>query len=190
MKIQRARIAWNRLFSLRRGMSKRIRPAAIVAAMVTTLMAAPVVAAQLPARVPGLWQSTTTVTGPDGQALPHAMDVVTVSCVDALDDQKFFTSGESACSSLKISGSGGHYSIAGTCSDAGRELKIHETLVYVDAKNMRLKAVYGTKSGPMTVTSALQWQGACLPGMRPGDEGNISGGVFNKTDNINDTANQ
>lgn len=154
------------------------------------MMAGPVAAAQLPAREPGLWQSVTTVTGPNGQALPHALNVVTVSCVDSLNDQKFFTSEKSACTKLQISGGGSHYSIVGTCADVGRELKIHETLMYSGSKNVQLKAVYDTRNGRLTVTSALQWQGACLPGMLPGDEGSISGGVFKKADNINDTANQ
>ena len=32
--------------------------------------------------------------------------------------------------------------------------------------------------------------GGCLPGMMPGDEGNIVNGAFSKADNINDPANQ
>jgi hypothetical protein len=167
-------------------MMKRIVPALVLA----STLCAPAVAASLPSRASGLWQSTTTVTGPNGQPLPNAANVVTVSCVDELNDQKFFTSEQSDCSSLAISGGGGSYSIDGTCEGQGRLVKIHETLVYADAKNMQLTAVYAGKSGRMTVTSQLQWQGACLPGMQPGDEGNVSGGTFIKSDNINDSANQ
>ena len=157
--------------------------------VLSTLFAAPALAADLPARVPGLWQSTTTVIGPDGKPLANAVDVVTVSCVDAQDDQKFFTSEQSACSSLTISGSGNSYSIDGACNGQGKTMRIHETLVY-GAKDMQLKAVYNGTAGQMTVESTLQWQGECLPGMEPGDEGNVTGGAFSKTDNINDTANQ
>jgi len=162
---------------------KRIAPAFALASM----LASPAMAANLPARAVGLWQSVTTVTGPDGQPLPNAANVVTVYCVDQMNDQKFFTSNQSACSSLTISGSGSNYSIDGVCQGAGR---IHETLVYADSKNLQLTAVYDGKVGHTTLTSQFQWQGACLPGMQAGDEGNISGGVFSKTDNINDTANQ
>jgi hypothetical protein len=166
-------------------MTKRILSGFFLA----TLIAAPAVAAQLPARAPGLWQSTTTVTGPDGKPLSNAVNVVTVSCIDALNDQKFFTSNQSACASLTISGKGNSYSIDGSCNGQGQTVHIHETLVY-GAKDLQLQAVYNGAEGAMTVTSQLAWQGECLPGMQPGDEGNIAGGVFSKSDNINDTANQ
>lgn len=155
------------------------------------LAAGPAFAADLPARAPGLWQSTATVTGPDGKPLENAVNVVTVSCVDALNDQKFFTSEQSACSSLSISGGdAGSYSIDGICTGQSGKLKIHETLVYTDAKDVQLKAVYAGSAGPMTVSSQLQWQGQCLAGMMPGDEGNAANGTFDKTDNINDSSNQ
>ena len=151
---------------------------------------APALADGLPSREPGLWQSTTTVTGPDGKPLANAVNVVTVSCVDALNDQKFFTSEHNACSSLSISGNGSNYKIDGTCNAQTGPTNIHETLTYEDPKDLQLKAVYSASAGPMTVTSQLQWQGPCLDGMQPGDEGNIAGGVFSKADNINDPANQ
>jgi hypothetical protein len=167
-------------------MTKRIFSGVFLA----SLISAPAMAADLPSRTPGLWQSTTTVTGPDGQPVANAVNVVTVSCVDVLNDQKFFTSYQSACSSLTISGKGNSYSIDGTCSRQGETAKIHETLIYSGPQALQLKAVYDGDSGKMTVTSQLQWQGNCLPGMQPGDEGNIAGGVFTQTDNINDSLNQ
>jgi hypothetical protein len=167
-------------------MTKRIFSGLFLA----VLISAPAVAADLPSRAPGLWQSTTTVTGPDGKPLANDTDVVTVSCVDALDDQKFFTSNQNACTSLTISGSGSNYSIDGACNGPGQSVQIHETLVYADAKNVMLTAIYNAATGQMTVTSRLQWQGDCLPGMMPGDEGSLTGGMFNKADNINDTGNQ
>jgi hypothetical protein len=167
-------------------MTKRIFSGLFLA----SLISAPALAADLPSRAPGLWQSTTTVTGPDGKPLANAVNAVTVSCVDALNDQKFFTSNQSACSSLNITGSGNSYSIDGACNGRGQAVQIHETLVYADAKDLQLTAVYNGAQGQMTVTSQLQWQGDCLPGMQPGDEGNYTGGVFSKTDNINDSFNQ
>lgn len=147
-------------------------------------------AATLPARDPGLWQSTTTVTGPDGKPLANATDVVTVSCVDPANDTKFFLSDASKCTNLDISGSGGKYAINGTCRQQGRELNIDETLDYASSKAVTLTAKYDAPMGQLTVTSKLQWQGPCLPGMEPGDEGSIQNGVFSKVDNINDQANQ
>ena len=169
-------------------MTKRIVSGLFLAAFIS----APALAADLPSRTPGLWQSTTTVTGPDGKPLANAVNVVTVSCVDALNDQKFFTSEQSACTRLTISGSGNHYSIDGTCSGQGmgQAVQIHETLVYAGSQALQLTAAYNGASGQMTVTSQLQWQGGCLPGMAPGDEGNLAGGVFSKADNINDSSNQ
>jgi hypothetical protein len=148
------------------------------------------VAATLPARAPGLWQSTTTVTGANGQPLPHADNVVTVSCVDPATDIKFFISGQSACSTMNISGSGSSYAIDGTCTDQGKPVKIQETLTYASAQNVTLTAALDSSMGPVTVTSQLQWQGACLDGMQPGDEGNIVNGAFSKADNITDSDNQ
>lgn len=168
-------------------MIKRIVPGLFIAA----LIAAPALAADLPQRAPGLWQSTSTVMGPDGKPLANAQNVVTLSCVDALDDQKFFTSEQNACTSLNISGSGNSYSIDGSCKGqgVGQAVHIHETLVYGE-KDLQLQAVYNGPEGAMTVTSQLQWQGECPAGMQPGDEGSITGGIFTKSDNINDTGNQ
>ena len=149
-------------------------------------VAGPALADGLPARAPGLWQSTTTVDGPDGQPLANAVDVMTVSCVDALNDQKFFLSNQSACTSLTVSQSGSSYRIDGVCSQNGKPAKIDETLDYADTKDVTLTA----KLGQMTVHSQLQWQGECLAGMEPGDEGDIENGAFVKADNINDQANQ
>ncbi len=154
------------------------------------LIAAPALAADLPFRAPGLWQSRADVTGPDGQPLPNAENVVTLSCVDARDDQKFFTSEQSACSGLKITGKGVAYQIDGTCNGPNGALAIHESLIYANPKNVSLQAVYSGANGKMVVSAHLQWQGPCLAGMQPGDEGNITNGAFSKTDNINDPANQ
>ena len=148
--------------------------------------AGPALADGLPAREPGLWQSTSTVTGPDGRPLANAVNVVTVSCVDALTDQKFFLSNQSACNNLTVSGGGNTYRIDGTCSGNGKTSAIHETLDYADSKDVTLTA----KLGQMTVHSQLQWQGMCPDGMQPGDEGGIENGAFVKADNINVQANQ
>lgn len=154
------------------------------------LITVPAFAAKLPARTPGLWQSTTTVTGPNGKPLPGVAAMVTVSCVDALNDQKFFTADKSACSSLSITGSGNRYAIDGVCTEQDHNVTIHETLLYSGPQALQLTATYNGPSGQMTVTSQMHWQGQCLPGMQPGDEGSLTGNVFTKTDNINDSANQ
>ena len=151
---------------------------------------APAVAASLPARAAGLWQSTSTVTGPDGKPLANATNVVTVSCVDPATDLKFFLSGANACSSLDIEGSGSSFTINGSCKQMGKVVNIHEALNYADAQDVTLTASWAGDAGQMTLTSQLKWQGDCLAGMVPGDEGNIVGGAFSKADNINDPDNQ
>jgi hypothetical protein len=147
-------------------------------------------AATLPSRAPGLWQSVSIVRGPDGAILPNADNVVTVTCVDAENDAKFFTSGESACTQLNMSGAGQHFTINGACSELGRKMTIHEILFYQDAQNVQLQARLNLPAGPINIAARLRWQGACLPGMMPGDEGSIVNGVFSKADNINDPANR
>jgi Protein of unknown function (DUF3617) len=150
----------------------------------------PAMAATLPARTPGLWQSTTTVTGADGKPIANAANVVTVSCIDPATDLKFFTSGGSACASLTITGSEANYTIDGSCTQQGKPVQIHEALTYSGPQHVTLRATLGSPGGPVTVSSELHWQGACPAEMVPGDEGSMAGGVFNKADNIDDPVNQ
>jgi hypothetical protein len=147
-------------------------------------------AATLPQRQPGLWQSTTNVTTPSGHPVPHGSNIISVSCVDSATDIKFFTSGESHCSNLAITGGGGTFSIDGTCSNFGAPTTIHETLTYASPQSVTLNAVVQSPTGPLNVTSQLVYQGDCLPGMVPGDEGSVVNGAFSKADNINDSDNQ
>ncbi len=72
----------------------------------------------------------------------------------------------------------------------GKPVRIHEHLTYAGPQSVALKASLETATGPITVVSRLQWQGQCLAGMMPGDEGNMVNGLFSKTDNINDSINQ
>jgi len=133
-----------------------------------------------------MWQSTTTVTDAKGNPLPAAQNIVTVSCVDPATDFKFLTSGASQCKSLNISGSGSNYTITGTCQAPGKLVNLNVTLNYTDSQNVTLNAVIDSAQGPLTVTSQLAYQGDCLPGMQPGDEGSIVNGTFSKADNILD----
>ncbi|MBU6449663.1 MAG: DUF3617 family protein [Rhodospirillales bacterium] len=141
-------------------------------------------AAQLPARASGLWQSTTSVTGPDGQPMAQAQNVVTLTCVDPATDWKFLLSGQGRCGQLNVSGAGGIYAIDGSCAQPGGMATIHETLDYASNKAVQLNAEIATSSGKMRVVSALQWQGPCLDGMEPGDEGQLVDGNFVKAGNI------
>lgn len=141
--------------------------------------------AQLPARAPGLWQSTTNVTGPDGQPMAQAQNVVTLTCVDPVTDWKFLLSGQGHCNQLNLSGAGADYTIDGSCQQPGGQVEIHETLDYVSNKTVQLNAVFTTPSGKMSVASSLEWQGPCLSGMQPGDEGQVEDGNFVKAGNIN-----
>jgi len=148
-------------------------------------------AAALPARQAGMWLSSTVATLPDGTKYQGGQPVVTVTCVDATDDQKFFLSGGSACSTLAVSGSGASYRIDGTCQHAGKPVTVHETLNYVDARTVELAGTVDAGNGPITLTAELKYAGECVPGMQPGDEGSLdANGNFDKTDNINDFQNQ
>lgn len=169
----------NRLANVR-GMIKRMASGLVLAVS----LAGWAQAADLPARAPGLWRSSTSVTGPDGQTV--ARDVVTLTCIDPATDQAFLLSGQSRCSKLNISGAGADYKINGTCAQPGGTVTIDETLHYASHKDVQLKADVHDAAGEMSLTSALQWQGVCLPGMQPGDEGREVNGAFVKTGNIND----
>jgi hypothetical protein len=148
-------------------------------------------AASLPARQPGMWQSSTVVTMPDGTKAGGGVPVVTVTCVDALDDQKFFLINGSACSSLNVSGQGTQYRIDGTCAHAGKPVTVHETLNYADAQTVELAGTVDTGTGPIKLNAEIKYAGACPSGMNPGDEGSLdANGNFDKTDNINDFDNQ
>lgn len=118
--------------------------------------------------------------------MPQAQNVVVLSCVDAATDQKFLLSGSGACSQLKVSGAGGHYKIEGVCKQGGGQVRIDEALTYVGDKSVLLKAALKAPGGTVTMTSSLHWQGPCLPGMEPGDEGAMVDGRFSKSGNIND----
>jgi hypothetical protein len=142
-------------------------------------------AATLPARQPGLWQSTTTVTDSKGTPLPHAAGIVTVSCVDPATDLKFFFSGTSQCTSVHVDGADPTYVITGNCKDEfGKPVKINESLTYASLQSVALTAIIASPNGPLHVTSQLAYQGDCLPGMQPGDEGDIENGAFSKADNV------
>jgi len=148
-------------------------------------------AASLPARQPGMWRSSTEVTLPNGTLAGGGTPVVTVTCVDALNDQKFFLINGSACSSLNVSGQGTQFRIDGTCAHKGKPVTVHETLRYVDSGTVELAGTVDTGAGAYTLNGELKFQGACPAGMQPGDEGSIdTNGNFDKTDNINDFDNQ
>jgi hypothetical protein len=144
----------------------------------------------LPPRTPGLWQSTTNVTGADKQPIPNGSNIVTVSCVDPATDLKFFITGESQCRNLAITGGGTIWQIDGACQHDGSAVRIHETLVYASSQSVTLTALVDSSAGPLNIASQLTYQGACPPGMVPGDEGSLVNGAFSKADNINDPANQ
>ncbi len=138
-----------------------------------------------------MWQSSTVVTLPDGSKAQGGVPVVTVTCVDALNDQKFFLINGSACTSLNVSGQGSQFRIDGSCSHAGKPVTVHETLSYVDARTVELGGTVDAGTGPYTLNAELKFAGACVAGMQPGDEGSLdTNGNFDKTDNINDFQNQ
>ncbi len=133
-----------------------------------------------------MWQSVTSVTGPDGQPMAQAQNVVTLTCVDPATDQKFLLSGQNRCSTLTVSGSGATYNIDGICRQPAGTVKIQETLDYAGNKSLHLKADFSTSSGEMSMSSDLQWMGPCPAGMAPGDEGQMVNGSFVKAGNINE----
>lgn len=166
--------------------------AVIVAGVLGAVMIFPLSAraASLPSRQPGMWQSSTVVTLADGTKARGGAPVVTVSCVDALTDQKFFTIGGSHCSYLNVTGGGSQFAIDSSCSDMGQPVTVHETLDYVDSGTVEINGTVTQQSGPISLSGELKFLGPCMAGMVPGDEGDIENGQFVKTDNVNDPGNQ
>ncbi|OYV49484.1 MAG: hypothetical protein B7Y73_06415 [Acidocella sp. 35-58-6] len=157
---------------------------------ITTLAAHEARAATLPLRQAGMWQSSTVVTLADGKKYRDGAPIVTVSCVDPSTDLKFFTFEGSSCTSMNISGSGTTYDIDGACKDEGKPVKIHTQINYVDSETVELAGSVTSATGPVRLQAEMKFQGPCLAGMQPGDEGDIENGQFVKADNINDAGNQ
>ncbi|OYV39982.1 MAG: hypothetical protein B7Z81_02615 [Acidocella sp. 20-61-6] len=147
-------------------------------------------AATLPLRQAGMWQSSTVVTLADGKKYRDGAPIVTVSCVDPATDLKFFTFEGSSCSSMNISGAGTTYEIDGACKDEGKPVKIHTQINYVDSETVELVGSVTSATGPVRLRAEMKFQGPCIAGMQPGDEGDIENGQFVKADNINDAGNQ
>jgi hypothetical protein len=148
----------------------------------------PARAAELPPRQPGLWLSSTIVTLADGSKYRGGAPVITVSCVDPATDLKFFTSSGSSCGALRISGGGQQFQITGSCQGQTGPEQISTSLTYLDQTTVELIGTVSTASGPVRMNGELKFQGPCLPGMVPGDEGDIENGQFVKSDNVNDPA--
>jgi hypothetical protein len=163
---------------------------ATVIAGFCVMVSQPASAASLPSRQPGLWQSSTVVTLANGNKYRNGAPVVTVSCVDPASDLKFFTFEGSACTSLNISGTGTSYQINGACKEQGKPVKFHTSLNYTDSETVELVGSVTSASGTVHVNAEMKFQGPCLAGMQPGDEGDIENGQFVKADNVNDSTNQ
>jgi hypothetical protein len=142
-------------------------------------------AASLPARQAGLWLSSTIVTLADGTKYRGGAPVVTVSCVDPATDLKFFTYSGPSCGALQISGAGRQFELHGSCNGQAGAQKIATSLTYLDASTVELIGSVTSAAGVVRLNGELKYQGPCLPGMVPGDEGDIENGQFVKSDNVN-----
>jgi hypothetical protein len=166
----------------------RISPLLCVTALLAAFGTTQAHAATLPARQPGLWLSSTIVTLADGSKYRGGNPVITVSCVDPATDLKFFTYSGSSCTALKVAGTGQQFNITGNCQGQTGTEKIATSLTYLDQSTVELIGTVGTASGVIHLNGELKFQGPCLPGMVPGDEGDIENGQFVKADNVNDPA--
>lgn len=145
-------------------------------------------AASLPARQPGLWLSSTIVTLADGTKYRGGAPVVTVSCVDPATDLKFFTYSGPSCGALQISGTGRQFELQGSCTGPAGAQKIATSLTYLNPTTVELVGSVTSAAGVVRLNGELRYQGPCLPGMVPGDEGDIENGQFVKSDNVKGSA--
>jgi hypothetical protein len=142
---------------------------------------------------PGLWVSSTVI---HINMVGHASDTddtprVHAMCTDASTDAieaKLLAGAPGQCG-LNVEGSGGSYTISGSCPDPmggdgtmvthGTIVKQSDTLIHTESQS----------TSPHMSSSAVgdhKWVGPCPAGVMPGDQGTFVNGVFKKSGNIKD----
>lgn len=129
---------------------------------------APALAADFPARKPGLWQINTTV------AAGHALSLQ--ECVDARTDQMMQARFGGAapqrnCAKHDMHKAGDTITIDSVCTIAGRTATHHMVITgsFDSGYTMTMTSQTQGVPAPRTVTMAAKWLGPCTAGQRPGD---------------------
>lgn len=152
-----------------------LRPLTAIFAVIIT--AAPVLALDMPARKPGLWELKMDFVG-------RQMPAQTMKqCIDAASDKlmnsNFGGPAQEACSKQDISKSGGTMTIDSVCKFGDATTTTHavvtgsfDSAYTVDVTSTRAGGppIPGMPAGGSShMTIAAKWLGACEAGQKPGD---------------------
>jgi hypothetical protein len=129
---------------------------------------APALAADFPARKPGLWQINTTIsTG-------HTVSIK--ECVDARTDQMMqarFGGGapQRNCAKHDMQKSGNTITIDSVCTVMGKTATHHAVITgsFDSSYTMTMTSETQGVPAPRTITMSAKWLGPCTAGQRPGD---------------------
>lgn len=152
-----------------------IRRIAVAAAL--SIIVAPALALDLPARKPGLWQLEMSF---EGRNMPP---MKTQQCIDAETDRMLNAVGSSmgkeACAKQDIQRVGDTIVVDSVCDFGGAKTVSHGVVsgdfnsaytVKVDSKREGGRAIPGMPAdGSSHMTIAAKWLGACKAGQKPGD---------------------
>jgi hypothetical protein len=136
----------------------------------------PVMAEELPARKPGLWQMTMAVTGAGPAGKPHPIEMS--MCMDAKSDiqsqQMAAGAGAPKCSRKDMTRSGNTIVMDSVCDLGGTQSTSHSVITFTGdaAYHMEAKTSFNPPMAGQAehvMTQDAKWTGACPAGMNPGD---------------------
>ncbi len=171
-------------------------PRRLVLTLAIALLTCAASPATLPARKPGFWQTTMTMSGitlhghpykpPAGQARAGQASVTAI-CLDPATDLKQLRraaaptseTGGTLCPAPTITGTAPNFTIAQTCKTPdGAVTTITGTLVYDGDTATRLTEHTISPAMSATVRLDSKWIGPCPAGIAPGESGLLIKGKF------------
>jgi hypothetical protein len=130
----------------------------------------PALAADMPARKPGLWELKMTF---ENRATPGQ---TMQQCIDAATDQAMQSNigsiGQSACAKRDVQRSANTITIDSTCTVAGKTTNSHAVITgsFDSAYTMTMTSDSAVApGGKSTMTMAAKWLGPCAADQKPGD---------------------
>jgi hypothetical protein len=141
--------------------------ASLTATALALLIAAPAIAADAPARKPGLWEVRTTIEG-QGRA------VTVQQCIDAATDQMLQSSAgpfaAPMCTARDVTKTDTGMTIDTHCNVGGKTANAHAVVSgsFDSAYTMTVTAEGGVLP-PVRMTMEAKWLGACAAGQQAGD---------------------
>jgi hypothetical protein len=130
------------------------------------LVPAAALAADLPARKPGLWEIKMAFEGrPGTQSIKQCADPET----DAIMQSSATNIGSQNCSKRDIVKSGDTMTIDSVCTVAGREASSHAVVKGSFDSDYTMTVSSKSDAGPINMTVTGKWLGPCEAGQKPGD---------------------